>query len=95
MAQVSVPLEKQARAGKGRLPGMVWRPGDAAKHLGPPEGLMPTWVPTFSTRCGIGPEKGPWQYTEDEDDVWCSDCLRQGMVPYELWTDYEKREGMQ
>lgn len=90
MAGKSVPLEKQARAGIGRIPGMVWRPGDAAKHLGPPEGLMPTFVPAFQTRCGLGPTG--WAYTDDEDDVWCADCLKQAGIAYEMWTDYEKRE---
>lgn len=84
-----VPLDQQARAGVGVLPGMVWRSGDGAKHLGPPEGLMEPWHQTFSTRCGLGPADGPWEYTKDADDVWCAACLQQGGVPHVMWDAWE------
>lgn len=66
-----------ARCGRGILPGMVMRPGDPVKHLGPPPGLMPTWARTFSTRCGLEAGEGPWAYTQDDDDVWCPGCITQ------------------
>jgi len=74
-----------ASCGQGRLPGMVWRAGDAVKHLGPPPGLeIHLWSRLFSTRCGLDAEAGPWQHaaeTED-DDVWCPPCLRQAGIAH-------------
>ncbi len=92
-----VPLPPMARCGQGRINGMVWRPGDPVKHLGPPDHLgIRTGSRLFSTRCGLGlrypgGELMGWMYatlTED-DDVWCPPCLAQAGIAHELYPDDE------
>lgn len=65
-----------AYCGYHKLPGQVWRRGDAAKHLGPPPHLaIPPWSQLFQTRCGLSVGDGPWEPTEDDDDCWCPGCI--------------------
>ena len=75
-----------ATCGRGNIPGMVWRPGDPLKHLGPQEGLLHrgTRSPLFETRCGLGQPDGPWKYAEwtQNDDLWCPGCLRRAGVQH-------------
>lgn len=71
--------------GARTLAGQVSRPGDPAKHLGPPEGLgIPVWSSLFSTRCGLEAAAGPWSPTEDDDDAWCPGCISQAGLAYEV-----------
>jgi hypothetical protein len=78
-----------AACGRGLLPGVVWRPGDPVKHLGPPESLgIPAWSRLFQTRCGLD-NSHSWQTVEagQDDDIWCAKCLSQAGIPYreESW----------
>lgn len=87
MADILFP-DKVAIAGTGVLPGMVWRPGDPLKHLGPPEGTFVTGTRSrlFWTRCGLRSTDGDWQYCEpgQDDDCWCPGCLAQYGWPHTL-----------
>lgn len=90
-------LAPMARCGQGRIDGMVWRPGDPVKHLGPPDRLaIRTWSLLFATRCGLGPRydsggsMGWLAATPNEnDDVWCPACLAQAGIAHELYGDDE------
>jgi hypothetical protein len=91
-----------AKAGTGRIDGACWRPGDPVKHLGPPYAMVERQSAAFyasrlfSTRCGLGPETGPWLRQgdwgdgydwADDDDYWCPPCLDQVGIAYELWPE--------
>lgn len=96
MSVTSTPFDKQVKVGRAmtdylhRSDVAVWRRGDAAKHIGPPAGLInETWSQLWSTRCGLGSDAGPWMLSprEQNDDLWCEDCVRQAMLPYEHFDD--------
>ena len=84
------PLPPAAKCGTGTIDGAVWRPGDPAKHLGPPARLqMPLWSALFQTRCGPKARDGDWrpQAPGQDDDYWCPGCLKQAMIPFALYED--------
>lgn len=79
--------EAVATCGRGILPGMIWRPGDPLKHLGPPESLgIPFDSSLFQTRCGLERTDGQWRQAADHenDDVWCPGCLAQAGLAHRV-----------
>jgi hypothetical protein len=71
-----------AQCGTGTLPGVVQRPDDPLKHLGPIAELGVDMKSTlFLTRCGLISNDGSWFVPDDDVDMWCLDCIRQGNTP--------------
>jgi hypothetical protein len=79
-------LVTYAACGHSELAGMVWRRGDALKHLGPLEHLaIPMRSKLFLTRCGLSATDGSWatvDFGPGGDDFWCPRCLMQAGIPY-------------